>query len=76
VNFAALNENTEEDEKAFPAELRPTGTLGKKEEGEEVEKEGMNEGRKNWVKHCVKGEVDFVFVFSAAEGTAENLIST
>jgi hypothetical protein len=41
-----------------------------------VEKEGRNEGRKNWVKHCVKGEVDFVFVFSAAEGTAENLIST
>jgi hypothetical protein len=47
VNFAALNENTEEDEKAFPAELRPTGTLGKKgRRGKKWRKrEGMKAGR-------------------------------
>jgi hypothetical protein len=37
-----------------------------------VKKEERNEGRKKWVKQCVKEEVDFVLY--AAEGTAENLI--
>jgi hypothetical protein len=62
---------TEEDEKAFAADLSLKGTLMEKK-GKDVKKEERNEDRRKWVKQCVKEEVDFVL--SAAEGTAENLI--